>query len=524
MILVIYDIIVNRKETLLLADVLPDLDARLLTLREGRIAATKYDPLLFAATYLPHKLRVGDNPISLNQFHLDICDYAKTWTQPLSKPGAHRDTFIAPRSCGKSTWLFHLLPIWAGAHQHRKYIVAFSDSEDQAMAWLRNFKMELENNKLLQEDFPEFVDLFKKTERSKAYMDNRNATQRGNGFVFQAKGVDSAILGANIGGTRPDVILFDDVEPPEANYGQTELRKRKSTILTTHLYLNTFANVAFVGTTTMAGSLIDQMRKVGEAQQNYDGDPAAFKGTLDPDLRWVADANIRTHYYPAIYEDADGNEQSLWPEMWPLEDWEDVRGTREFQTNMMNRPLSGEEGYWVDEDITIDYADYGNTILSVDPAVTTARRSDFTAMAVLSRGRDGNIYLRASEQFKGDSETIRERAAELIKEYGVGVTLVETNQGGDLWKQVFKSLPVRVRYLNQSTKKEVRIAQAADLYKKDKVRHAKHFPALEEQMLAYPNVAHDDLVDAVATGVLYFAKSAKQRVVVKNFNYMEARK
>lgn len=507
---------------MLLVDHLPAIDSRLLTVSEGRIEATKYDPLLFAATYLPHKLRLGDAPISLNQFHLDICDYAKTWTRPLSKPGAHRDAFIAPRSGGKSTWLFHILPIWAGAHGHRKYIVAFSDSEDQAMAWLRNFKMELEGNDLLQEDFPDFVDLYKRTERSKAYMDNRNATQRGNGFVFQAKGVDSAILGANIGGTRPDVILFDDVEPPEANYGQTELKKRKQTILTTHLYLNTFANVVFVGTTTMAGSLIDQMRKVGDAWEDYDGDPSAFKGSIDPDLRWVVDANIKTHYYPAIYEDADGVEHSLWPEIWPLEDWDSVRGTREFQTNMMNRPLSGEEGYWSDEDITVDYTDYGNTILSIDPAVTTARRSDYTAFAVVSRGLDRNLYVRASEQVKADTDAIAKRAAELVEEYGVGVVLVETNQGGDLWKQVFKGLPVKVRYLNQRTKKEVRIAQTADLYKKNQVRHAKHFPSLEEQMLAYPNVQHDDLIDAVATGVIYFNKSGRNKVVAKNINYMEA--
>lgn len=506
----------------LLTEHLPAIDPRIMQIPEGRREATKHDPLLFAATYLPHKLRTGDRPISLNQFHLDICDYAAVWTKPLNKPGEHRDTFIAPRSCGKSTWIFHILPIWAGAHGHRKYIVAFSDSEDQAIAWLRNFKVELESNALLQEDFPEFCELYKKTERSKAYMDNRNASQRANGFVFQAKGVDSAILGANIGGSRPDVILFDDVEPPEANYGQTELKKRKQTILTTHFYLNTFANVAFVGTTTMAGSLIDQMRKVGELKDNYDGDPASFKGVVDPEMRWVVDANINTHYYPAIYTE-DGVERSLWPEMWPLEDWDSIRGTREFQTNMMNKPLSGEEGYWSDEDITIDYAEFGNTILSIDPSVTTARRSDYTAFAVISRGRDGKLYLRHSEQLKTDSDGIRTRADELASEFGVGVTLVETNQGGDLWKQVFKGFAGRVRYLQQRAKKEVRIAQAADLYKKNEVVHTKHFPALEEQMLAYPNVNHDDLVDAVATGLLYFAKSAKQRIVAKNITYLEAK-
>ena len=497
-----------------------DFDVRLLSTPAGRRELTKYDPLLFAAVYMPHKIKVGDHPISVNQFHIDITEYAKSWSKPLGRPGENRDCFIAPRMCGKSTWVFHILPIWAAAHGHRRYIIAFSDSEDQAMSWLRNFKMELDSNELLQEDFPELCDTTKKSNSGKAYMDNRNATQRANGFIFQAKGVDSAILGANIGGLRPEVILFDDIEPPESNYGPTELKKRKQTILTTHLYLNTFANVAFVGTTTMAGSLIDQMRTVNEQWEDFDGDVDTFKSTLDPEHRWVVDANIKTHYYPAIIDGPDG-EESLWPEMWPLEEWDDVRSTREFAMNMMNNPASGAEGYWGDEDIEVDRTDYGNTVLSVDPAVTTAKRSDYTAFAVVSRGRDKKIYIRHSEQMKGDSDAIRKRAEELVESYGVGVTLVETNQGGNLWKQVFKGMPGRVRYLTQRAKKEVRIAQAADLYKRKQVVHSQHFPQLEQQMLAYPNVTHDDLVDAAATGILYFGKSARQRIVAKNITYME---
>lgn len=499
-----------------------DFDNRLLAVPEGRKLLTATDPLLFAAVYLPHKLRTPDSAeITLNQFHLDICEYAKSWMEPLGRPAAHRDCFIAPRSCGKSTWIFHILPIWAAAHGHKRYIIAFSDSEDQAMSWLRNFKMELDSNELLQTDYPDLCDLYKRTERSKAYMDNRNATQRGNGFIFQAKGVDSAILGANIGGLRPEVILFDDVEPPEANYGMHELKKRKSTILTTHFYLNTHAIVAFIGTTTMVNSLIDQMRKVGEQFSEFEGDPDTFKGTLDPEMQWVYTENIRTHYYPAIVQDEAGNEESLWPEKWPLDQWHDVRGTREFQMNMMNKPIAGDEGYWQDEDITIDRAEYGNTVLSVDPAVTTARRSDYTAFTVISRGTGNRLYVRHSEQIKGDSEAIRERAKALCETYGIGVVLVETNQGGNLWQQVFGGVSGRVRFLNQRVKKEVRIAQAADFYKKGQVVHTQHFPQLEEQMLAYPNVGHDDLVDSVATGVLYFQQGKGARVIARQITYQE---
>ena len=509
-----------------LLDAISGIDPVLLKYPEGRRAVTRNNPLLFAAIYLPHTLKVPGQSIadiSLNQFHLDICEYGKSWMTPMAqmKPRSERDCFIAPRSCGKSTWIFHILPMWAGAHGHRSYITAFSDSEDQATGWLRNFKMELATNELLATDYPDLVAPMVKSKGGKAILDNANATQRANGFIFQAKGVDSAILGANIGGVRPQVILFDDIEPPESNYGPTDLKKRKSTILTTHFYLNTFANVVFVGTTTMPNSLIDQMRKVGDYRADYDGDPAAFVGSLDPELQWVAKENIRTHYYPAIISNEDGTESSLWPEVWPIEDWEDARGTREFAMNMMNRPVAGDEGYWTDEDISVDYTDFGNTVLSVDPAVTTARRSDYTAFTVLSRGKDKKVYVRHSEGIKATSEGITARTKELVEEFGVGVVLVETNQGGDLWKQVFKDVGARVRLLNQRIKKEVRIAQAADFYKKGRVLHTRHFGPLEEQMLAYPHVQHDDLVDSVATGILYFEKNKGNRITVFTHKYME---
>jgi predicted phage terminase large subunit-like protein len=188
--------------------------------------------------------------------------------------------------------------------------------------------------------------------------------------------------------------------------------------------------------------------------------------------------------------------------------------------NMMNRPISGKDGYWTDNDIELDVVDYGKTILSIDPAVTTARRSDYTAMVVISKGKDRKVYVRHAEQVKMDSDGIKERAKALVADYGVGLVLVEVNQGGSLWKQVFKDMGLPIRYVQQRVKKEVRIAQAADLYKKNRVLHARHFPQLEEQMLAYPNVGHDDLVDALSTGVLALEKSGR-RVSATQFKYME---
>jgi predicted phage terminase large subunit-like protein len=189
---------------------------------------------------------------------------------------------------------------------------------------------------------------------------------------------------------------------------------------------------------------------------------------------------------------------------------------------MMNRPVSLDGGYWTEEDIDIAEPEFfKNTIISVDPAVTTKRTSDFTGLAVLSRGSDGLIYVRHAEQVKYTSEDLKYRVTQLVAEYDARVVYVETNQGGDLWKQVFTGIAARYRSMRNQEKKEVRAAQAHDFYKKGRVKHTRHFPSLEEQMLAFPRVPHDDVLDAVTAGVLYFNKNSR-KVSAYSFNYQEA--
>lgn len=502
-----------------------DFDPRLLTFAEGRRELTRNDPLLFAAVYAPHHLKEvwqGLDEITLCEFHVDLLEWAKSWSNPAGKRKENRACFIAPRNSGKSTWIFTLLPLWAGAHGHRRFVAAFSDSETQAIGHLHTFKQELETNELLRSDYPEFVEPRRVGNAGRALMHNRNQIQQSSGFVFMSKGADSAALGMKVGQFRPDVLLFDDIEPGESNYSALEAAKRRETLISDLFPLNDWAVVGIVGTTTMPDSIIDQIRKVGAQARDYDGDPALFRDALDVELRWVVDENITPHYWPVILE-RDGIEQSLWPERWPMEELNKDRHTRGFAKNMMNRPVSLDGGYWSDEDIDVDHPDgeWGNTILSVDPAVTTAKRSDYTGLAVLSRGPDKRIYVRHAEQVKLASDALRDRVAALVEDYGVGLVFVESNQGGDLWKQVFKGVPCRLRMVRATEKKEIRAAQAFDHYRKGLVKHTAHFPALEEQMLAFPKVPHDDVLDAVVAGVLYFKKSAGGKAVMTQFKYME---
>ncbi|MFI9490495.1 hypothetical protein ACIG8K_02805 [Streptomyces halstedii] len=556
---------INEYVRTLPKEVLEDLGTQ-----EGRIRQTKTNPLLFVLMYLPHHITNQAGEITLSEFHLALIEYAKTWITRPTEPRESRDAFIAPRNAGKSTWLFLLLPLWGAAHGHVTFVAAFADSAGQAETHLQSFKTELDTNAALAADFPDLCAPLTGQRKNTAISQSRDLIMQANGFAFVAKGADSKSHGLKISNVRPDLLLFDDIEPGEANYSENEALKRQGTVLNDIFPMNLYGRVVFAGTTTMPGSIIDQMRMVEEKQREYlseerdflanfqarnranksdanekvsnqaistpisntsnlkNSEPEFYEA-LDSELRWVIDENIRVHYFPVIVKDKDGSERSLWPEFWSMEFLNSIRHTRSFAMNLMNKPVSVLAAYWQNADIKIGEpaGGYGNTLLVVDPAVTTKKRSDYTGLGVVSRGLDlegkpdGCLYVRYAEQHKvSPGPELKELVTGLCERYGAKVVLVESNQGGDVWKSVFDGIPAKLRLERATVSKELRATHTLDHYQKGKVFHTGFFDTLETQMFAFPRVNHDDVVDAICSGVLYFFGKPQVTVSVNSQSYI----
>jgi phage terminase large subunit-like protein len=496
---------------------LQDVEPDLLAFPEGRRELTRLNPMLFALIYLPHHLMDGDNNITLSEFHVDVANSGLRWCKKAPEPMEIRDAFIAPRECGKSTWVFTILPMWAAAHNHVKFLAAFSDSAAQAQGHLLTFKNELDTNDLLKTDYPDLCRPKKSSYTGRPLAQSADRIWQDNDFVFDANGIDTNSLGKKAGTQRPDLIILDDIEKGEKNYSEYQATRQRDTVFDDIAPMNMKARMVFVGTTTMPNSVMDQFRKYAE---DYD----------EQELKWIKEQNVQVHYWPAILSDETGAERSIWPAKWSLEWLQSQRHTRTFAKNFMNKPLATDGQFWSDNDVRLAEAvAYGNTILSVDPAVTKNKVSDYTGLAVLSRGQvrlDSDteaVYVRHAEQFKGTPEQLAARVAHLVEVYEVGVLYVETNQGGDLWQSVFKDIDVKYRSVHQKISKEIRAGRALDFYQKKMVFHTSHFPALEEQMYSFPKVKHDDVLDAVVSGVLYFLGKKTTSVMARQFNYIGGR-
>lgn len=443
---------------------------------------TKPSPLLFAVTYFGHLLRQSDTGVmSFSVMHLDMCRAAAQWPGG----GPQRDAWVGPREVGKSAWLFVILPIWALAHGHRGFFLAFSFTDPMAGGHLRNLLDELGENALLRHDFPELAP------RRGA---KGGRTQLVGGGTVGARGMGGTTLGTRAREKRPDLLVGDDLQPGEVDNSAELVRKNESRLRRNILPMNTRATVQVTGTVTMRDDLIHPIVH-------------AALGRPGPSS-WVAQERFAPHYYPALREDGT----SLWPQRWPATELEAMRKAdpRGFALNYANDPSDAEGATWWTPEL-FRYDERFPTVtrvIHVDVATTRRSGSDYTVLAQVGRDAAGlRACVERAEWGRWDLAETRNRIASFCAPLRrKPLVRIEGNQGGDTWLDSLAPWPEGVPFevVHASTPKRIRIARAHGHYVRRAVVHTWAMPELEGELCAWPTGPHDDVPDAVA-GALQWA-------------------
>lgn len=455
-----------------------------------RRAVTRDCPVRFALTYLPST--IADRVTGVCSFsvaHLFLAEMARDWMDPT--PGL--DGVVLPRGGGKTSWLFRILPLWSLAHGHRRFLLAWSLTSEQAELHLAGIRHDLVSNRLLLGDFPELH-----RRKGPGGSDTRRTVTMG-GATIAARGLGGSALGTKSGDDRPDLIVGDDLEPDAAHHTMERKRKIESLVVNSILPMgDRTTRTVLAGTTTMAGGLMHDVVRAALP----DGDPAH---AVAP---WVAGHGLRAHYWPAILDEGTDRERSLWPQRWSLAELHAhrERAPQDFALNMTNRPeQAGDLGYWRRDLIRYDRnREIVRRVLYADVATTNNARSDLSALVLVGLDRTGRrAVVEYAEAGRWWGRELYDRMVQLTEAMPGTLRewVVETNQGGDRWREILAPVPrgVVLDTEHVSGSKRSRIEAALAEYQRGAVEHAMPMPQLEQQMLAWtPAADEDDLLDALA--------------------------
>ena len=140
----------------------------------------------------------------------------------------------------------------------------------------------------------------------------------------------------------------------------------------------------------------------------------------------------------------------------------------------------------------------------------------------MSKGRvePAQCLVRYARAFRCSPAERRRLIALLSVAHHAGRVRIEVNQGGDTWKEVLKGLLVPLLVHRGDGQEGGRAADLLTHYERGNVLHEQRLPEAENQMLAFPNVVNDDLVDAIGAGVRYFLERKRRKAGARRATYI----
>ena len=168
-------------------------------------------------------------------------------------------------------------------------------------------------------------------------------------------------------------------------------------------------------------------------------------------------------------------------------------GRQELEGEIVTDRMTGLwKRQWFDEARLVARPELKRIVVAVDPPVTSNAGSDSCGIIVAGLGVDGRGYVIADRTIQGREPAVWAHAAvAAYRDYSADRIVVETNQGGDLVVQVFRTvepnLPVKKVYASRG--KYLRAEPVSVLYAEGRVAHVGDFPSSSARCATSPPTA-----------------------------------
>ena len=471
-----------------------------------RIDQAAHSTRRFCEVYLAHHFTAG-----FSELHSDIFSAIDT-------PGtSKRIARIAPRQFGKTTSISLGLPLYMMAYRLKWFILMIGESATTAEANLATLTQELETNEALLADFPHLVPATDHRGQSVKWTDRQLVTQ--SYATVMAKGMGARMRGLKYRERRPDLAILDDPESPETADTFLKRRRHKRWFGGTFMGLGARDWDLFV-----IGNLPHHDCLIADLVR----DTETWNGKLYRAINIPPRDN--EHY---IIGNTKTDNQSLWPEVWPLEKLEKYKkepnvGSLGFAREMMNDPREEEDKVFDPHafmlfDFTEEHrASFSMVATAFDPAggervgEMKRGRRDFACLVTAGRTIDGFIDIFDIWMKRDLPDQQIDKLLDVYERWKPRLIGVEENMYKNLLEfDIARRARERRLYpswkmLHHSSNKVSRILGIQPLVESGIIRFARHlipkYPEFFGQFDEFPGAEHDDAPDATEMAVRLLEK------------------
>ncbi|AYA77346.1 hypothetical protein DOE78_18885 [Bacillus sp. Y1] len=458
----------------------------------------------------------------------------------------------APRSHAKSTYLSKAFPMHEVLYRRRKYIIIISETPSVSMAnmeWIRN---QLKFNEKLRADFGPLLspkDQANITDKSDAFIAWHPTDSGGRKqlSLVEAASTGQALRGRNWNGSRPDLIVLDDLEDarPGGNASTPEQRSKlrdwfSQTVMPLGDPKGMRTAFVYMGTTVHFDALLMQV-----LYNRSDFESRVYRAIIDMPERadlWEEMRQIYVNrenkkrkedalaFYEANKAELLRGSRVLWPEVQPLLKlmmWKWDNSSKAFNTEYMNNPIDEESMIFNPESFTyynalnITPKDYVIAV-GIDFAMGK-ERGDYSAITVVAKHSEtGVTYVIDSYLERVKPDKFLEVIVEKVLEHQPDVIAAEAQAAQEFFVDQLKMALVnrgypaatRVKKIKQRSRKELRIEALLPDVESGAIRFHKKHALLLEQFERYGQGAHDDGPDSLEMAISV-TKKAKRAVTNK---------
>lgn len=413
----------------------------------------------------------------------------------------------APRNHAKSTAITFAYTLAATLFRERKFVLIVSDTESQAIGFLGNIKQELSEN-------TDLIKLFnlklneKGTVQFAKESESDVIVEFGDGEKFRiiAKGSEQKLRGLLWNGSRPDLIVCDDMENDEIVMNQDRRKKFKRWFYGALLpCISQNGAVRYVGTILHMDSMLENLMPVESDKQ-----------TIHEPLKMYT--TRRTLWKSVKYRaHSDDFEQILWPHRWPKHRLQEEREDRirqgigdVYSQEFLNIPIDESMSYFRKSDfLPMGVEDRNaslNYYITVDLAISEKQTADWCVFFIAGVDENRRIQVRNVVRERLDGKEIVDTLLSLhdvYKPVAIGIeegqiskaigpflyeAMVQRNNFPSIYplKHMGKDKLSRSRSIQARMRaKSVKFDKEGDWYQK-----------FEDECIRFPRDKHDDQVDA----------------------------